>query len=46
MKYIGYAIGIVGMCLLWLGGYMRGLEVGKIRGRIEYRNIQRWKREG
>lgn len=46
MEYVGYVLGIVGMCLLWLGGYMRGLEIGKIRGRIEYRNIERMKREG
>jgi len=36
---------VLGSMGFWFAGYMRGLEIGKVRGRIEYRTIERWKRE-
>ena len=45
MKLLGASLMIIANALFWLGGYMRGLEVGKVRGRIAYRQLERAKRE-
>lgn len=36
---------VLGSAGFWLAGYMRGLEVGQVRGRIAYRQLERVKSE-
>ena len=45
MNTIAAILLIIGAGLMWLGGYMRGLEVGQVRGRIAYRQLERVKSE-
>lgn len=37
---------ILGGIPAWFHGYWHGLDIGKVRGRIEYRKLERAKREG
>lgn len=44
-EIVAIACMVLGSAGFWLAGYMRGLDVGQVRGRIAYRKLERVRHE-